>query len=291
MVLIILFYVVPHSWLFSQTFNNYVQDYTDEISKSLPFAASMGLNWSNPYIGQLLGHPVHFGVGVSLTGVYMSNAELSALGTAMGMSIDDSSIKDKQWLPNYVLAARLGGLGGLPFDFGFKFGYLPDMPMWGSLDYHSMIFGFDINYAIFISRGGGPIVVVGAGYDMLEGGVSGTAGSQPTDVAMNVIGPAHLAWKSNVFKAKALFSQPIVLTALSVFGGIDLGFSSNEVGVKFGSDRNNPIYEVAQEVSALAFSSYVGLGLEINAWHIDLDLMVNFVTFELGFNIGFRYQR
>lgn len=288
----ILFHVRSLSLLSSQTFEEQVGDFADMMNKSLPFAASMGLNWSNPYIGQLIGHPMHFGVGIALGSVFFNNTEPADLGELMGITIEDSMIQDKQWLPSYVFIGRLGGLGNIPFDFGFKFGYLPDMPLWGSLDYNTLIFGFDINYAVYISRKSGPVVVVGLGFDKLDGGANGTMATVPGGLppVVQTGMPVHFTWESNTFKIKVLFSQSLLATAFSVFGGIDLGFGSNSVGVKFGENKDSPNYEDIRELSTLVFSSLLGFGYEINAWHIDLGLMTNFVNFELGLGLSVRYQ-
>jgi hypothetical protein len=287
-----LLYLVPLSLLFSQTsFGGKLQDFADEINPSLPFAASMGLNWSSPYVGQLLGHPAHFGIGLSVTSVFMSNMETAELGEQLGITIEDSSIDYKQWLPSYVVVGRLGGFAGIPFDFGVKIGYLPDMALWGSLDYNALIFGFDVNYALFTSSGNGPVVAVGLGYDMLEGGITGTMTAIPTGVTnVTLDTPARIVWKSNTIKAKALIAQPIMTTGISILGGVDLGYSMNDVGVNIGDNKNSPDYEDMRSVSTISLSGYIGFGLEFNAWRLDANLMASFITFELGFNIGFRYQ-
>jgi hypothetical protein len=291
-LLILLFYTCSLSLLFSQTsFDEEFQNFADAMNTSLPFATSMGLGWSAPYLGPLLGHPVHFGVGVSVTGVFMSNAHVSALGEQMGITIDDSFIKDKQWLPSYVFAFRFGGVI-LPFDFGFKIGYLPDMALWGSLDYNALIFGFDFNYAVYISDDGGPIITIGAGIDKLEGGAKGTLDAVPVGVSSKVSTgtSARIAWKSSTYKAKGLLALPILGSTWSVFMGIDLGYSSNEIGVNFGDDKNNPDYENMRELTTISVSGNMGVGAELGVWRIDASIMASFTTFEIGFNLGFRYQ-
>jgi hypothetical protein len=286
-----LLYLIPLFSLFSQmSFDETVQNFADEINVSLPFAASMGLNWSSPYVGQLLGYPVHFGVGLSVSSVFMSNTEAAELGKQLGLEISESVISGKQWLPSYVVAGRLGGLGDIPFDFGFKIGYLPDIPIWGSLDYNMLIFGFDIHYALYASSENGPVVAIGLGYDILEGGATGAMTIVPAGVQnVTVNMPAHIAWESNTIKAKLLFAQPII-AGIHIMSGLELGYSMNNVGVKIGADIANPDYENMREMSTISVSGYIGFGIELNAWRIDINLMSSFITFEPGFSIGFRYQ-
>jgi hypothetical protein len=286
-----LLYLIPLFPLFSQTsFDETVQSFADGINASLPFAASMGLNWSSPYVGQLLGYPAHFGVGLSVSSVFMSNTEAAELGEQLGLEISESVISGKQWLPSYVFAGRLGGFGDIPFDFGFKVGYLPDIPIWGSLDYNMLIFGFDINYALYASSENGPVVAIGLGYDMLEGGATGAMTIVPAGVQNVTINmPAHIVWESSTIKAKVLFAQPII-AGIHIMSGLELGYGMNNVGVKIGDDIANPDYENMREVSTISVSGYIGFGIEFNTWRIDINLMSSFITFEPGFSIGFRYQ-
>jgi hypothetical protein len=293
-LLIIIWHILFLAPIFSQTasFDDQVQEFADAINPILPFAANMGLNWSTPYIGQLIGYPMHFGAGAFVGSAFMSNNEPSALGEMMGISIDESMINGKQWFPNSVIAARMGGFAGIPFDIGVKFGYLPDTALWGSLDYRSQIFGFDIHYALYALRGGGPVIAVGLGYDRLEGSVTGTVtGTVPVPGFVLMSGTsAYIVWESHTIKAQALISQTLLSTGFSFFGSIDLGVGINRAGVKFG-DRDNPEYENMKDVSAMLFSGSVGVGYEIGVLHIDASFMWNFMNFESGIGFGIRYQR
>jgi hypothetical protein len=290
--LTILFTLVSLSPIYPQTsFGDQVQKFADAMNETLPFAADLGLNWSSPYVGQLLGYPVHFGIGIGMGAVFMNNTEPAALGDLMGITIEDSFVKNKQWLPNYVLAARLGGFADIPFDIGLKFGYLPEMALWGSLEYYATTLGVEINYAL-INSNRGLTLTVGGGFDRLEGGVAGTVSNNaglPSGVTSNM--PAYLSWESNTIKVKANIAQPILVSNFTAFGGLNLGYSMNQVGVKFGDDRDNPQIEDMRDVSTLVFSGSLGLGLEVNVMRFDLSLMANLVSFELGFNFGVRFQR
>jgi hypothetical protein len=286
-----LFFLDP---LFPQTvsFDEQVQKFADAVNPTLPFAANMGLNWSTPYVGQLIGYPMHFGIGVFLGSAFMSNNEPAALGETMGISIEESMIKGKQWFPNYVVAVRVGGFAGLPFDIGAKFGLVPDTALWGSLDYNSWIIGVDIHYALYVPKGNGPVIAVSLGYDRLEGGVTGTVTTVPggtQDVTTDM--PAHIVWESNTVKAQAIISQQLLATGLSFFGSIDLGFGMNKAGVKFGHNLDSPVYKNMKDVSTLLLSGSVGVGYEIGVFRIDASFMWNFINFESGINFGIRYQR
>jgi hypothetical protein len=286
-----LFFLAP---LFSQTvsFDDQVQEFADAVNPTLPFVASTGLTWSTPYVGQLIGYPLHFGIGVFFSSSFMSNSEPAALGETMGISIEESMMKDKQWFPNYVIAGRIGGVADIPFDVGLKFGLLPDTALWGSLDYNSMIFGFDIRYAFYAPRESGPVIAVGIGYDMLEGGVTGTATIVPNGTQNVTSGmPAHIVWESHTIKAQAVFSQPLLSTGFCFFGSVDRGVGMNKAGVKFGDDVLNPVHENMKDVSTMLLSTAFGMGYEFKQFRIDANFMLNFINFESGICIGFRYQR
>jgi hypothetical protein len=285
-----LFFLVP---LFSQTvsFDEQVQKFADALNPTLPFAANMGLTWSSPYVGQLIGYPIHFGAGFFLGSTFTNNNEPAALGETLGITVSESMMKDKQWFPNYVIAARIGGFADIPFDVGAKFGSLPGMALWGSLDYNSLLFGFDIHYALYTPKGG-PVVAVGLGYDRLEGSVTGNTATVPSGASGVTAGmPAHIAWESSTVKAQALVSLPLLTTNFCFFGGIDLGVGINKAGVQFGNDINHPVYENMKDVSTMMLSGSFGMGYELNQFRIDASFMVNFINFDSGINFGFRYQR
>jgi hypothetical protein len=290
LIICYLFFLVP---LFSQTvsFDEQVQSFADAVNPTLPFAANMGLTWSSPYVGQFIGYPMHFGAGIFLGSTFTNNNEPADLGETMGITVSESMMKEKQWFPNYVIAARIGGFANIPFDLGVKFGLLSDMASWGSLDYNSLLFGFDIHYALYTPKGG-PVVAVGLGYDRLEGFVTGDTATVPGGTVGVTAGmPAHIAWESSTVKAQALVSLPLLTTNFCFFGGVDLGVGINKAGVKFGDDVNNPVYENMKDVFTMALFGSFGVGYEFKQFRIDASFMVNFINFDSGVNFGFRYQR
>jgi hypothetical protein len=184
----------------------------------------------------------------------------------------------------------MGGFADIPFDIGAKFGYLPDVALWGSLNYNSTIVGFDIHYALY-ARERGPVIAIGAGFDRLEGSVTGTVATVPSGTQRVASGmPAFIVWESSTIKAQAFVSQPLMASGFSLFGNIDFGYGANKAGVKFG-DLKSPRHENMKDVSSLLFSGAAGLGCEIGAFRIDISFMWNFINFEAGLNFGIRYQR
>jgi hypothetical protein len=278
--------MVSLSPLFSQTgFEDQVLRAAEELNGTLAFTSGMGLNWSDPYVGELLGFPAHIGVGVAMTGTFMDNVSTANLWADMGRNIDSSI-----WYPSYAITTRIGGPKGVPFDLGFKIGYLPDIPLWTDLQYNMLLYGIDVNYALFVLDNTDTTITIGVGFDYFEGAVSGTLATVPTGIAVPLGTPAHLTWESSTYKIKALIGQPILASPVSVFGGVQAGYSANTIGVKFG-DVKTPDSEVTQDLTLISFFGHFGLGLQLYEWNFDASVMINFAaTFDLGFSIGFRYQ-
>jgi hypothetical protein len=287
-------FILSFSPVFSQTpvnFYDFVQEYADAIGGNLPVAASAGNDWSTPYIGQLIGYPLHFGVGVFVSSMFFSNTPIVNLADKIGITTDGTVMKGRQWLPAYTISARIGGLGNIPFDLGVKAGYLPDIALWGSLDYHTDLFGVDLHYNLFASETG-TIIAIGAGYDNIKGGVKGVTTIAPSDMpALTPDMPVEMTWSSSVFRVKFLFSQSIWSTGIRFFGNFLAGYASTEAGIKFANANNVMVYEDTRDVSGLTLSGILGFGIELNQWYIDVSFMPNFLNFELGVSVGFRYQR
>jgi hypothetical protein len=274
--------------LFSQTvsFDKRVQNFADGLSPNLPLVAGMGLNWSTPYVGRLIGYPVHFGVGISAGSVFMDNAVMLALG----INEDASATQDKQWLPGYVIAARMGGLDNIPFDIGVKFGYLPDMPL-GEFSYNNTIVGLDIHYALHVPRNNGPSFALGLGFDRLDGGINGSTTAIPNGVPNVTLDmPVDITWASTTVKFQAFLSQKLLATSFSLFGNLDAGYSMNNVSVKIG-EKGNIVAKHSADVSSLALQIALGLSCELNVFRIDASLMWNLINFGTGVSFGFRYQQ
>jgi hypothetical protein len=289
----ILFNIVALSPLFSQTeFENQVQKFAEELNGLLAFSSGMGLNWSDPYIGELLGYPPHIGFGVAMTGAFTNQVETANLWGMMGSPRDDSST----WFPSYVFAGRMGGPRGVPFDLGFKIGYLSEITLWGDLKYHMLLLGVDVNYALFLLDDTDTTITIGFGYDQFEGALSGTLATVPAGV-VDTSGspvasgtPAHTTWTSSTYKFQVLIGQPVLESPVSVFGGLHIGYSSNTIGVKFG-DEKDPDSQTIQDLTAFSIFGHFGLSLQSAEWNYDMSIMVNFASsMDIGFNIGVRYQ-
>jgi hypothetical protein len=120
---------------------NGVVDFSEKMAKSLPFNSSLGLNWSDAYIGKIFPSvPPHFGIGGSFGFTTMDLPALKTLAGQLGYGMPFTT--DRLFFPVYTLEGRLGGFF-LPFDIGVKFGTLPSVGMWGHFRQNGIHHGRD----------------------------------------------------------------------------------------------------------------------------------------------------
>jgi hypothetical protein len=154
------------------------QQFSDDVASVLPMNSTIGLNWSDAYIGQLIALPPSLGVGITagVTGIPYDSVKKILVDTLKG---DDneipSLIKDYGLpLPAMAIDARLGGFI-LPFDIGFKFGFVPKTladQVGDNIKIDFLLVGGDIRYLLMKQRFVViPEVSVGVGYNYLKGSV------------------------------------------------------------------------------------------------------------------------
>ncbi len=216
--------------------------FADSIAAELPFNTAIGLNWADAYIGNL----PHFGFGVTL-GVTLVPFDTFAeamqplgvdLQSAMGNELSGFGFP----LPGAVLDARIGGLF-LPFDIGFKIGYIPEeakgfLPSNMNLDY--LMVGGDIRYAILEEKGWLPDVSIGIGYTYMRGNVaiSGIMGGDQ-DIAQVETGTGpvtlrlqdpdvYLNWEASTIDLKLQVSKNLLI--LTPFIGVGAAYGESTAG-------------------------------------------------------------
>jgi hypothetical protein len=88
------------------TFQADFQGFADAVANSLPVSASIGLNWSHAYIGQF----PHFGVGVSVGGMFIPYESIESIVTNLGVgsSIPQELKTHGILFPTIAAGARLG---------------------------------------------------------------------------------------------------------------------------------------------------------------------------------------
>ncbi len=160
---------------FQSGFNEFAQD----LANGTPFATSTGLGWSQAYIGQF----PHFGLGITAGVTTISGGAMQTLADAMGVTLpSDFSYASKYGLPlpGYTIDARIGGFV-LPFDIGFKLGYIPP-GTFPKVDVNYILFGLDVRYGLLKDEGWTPALSVGLGYNHMKASVNvpGFLGSNVT---------------------------------------------------------------------------------------------------------------
>ncbi|GMO53473.1 MAG: hypothetical protein Ta2G_11510 [Termitinemataceae bacterium] len=170
--------------------NDELEAFAKDYAGTAGFAASMGLAWSNMYIGQLIDQPTHWALGITLGAITQKLDSLDAManiltGTGVtgtptnplpptGGGTDDFKFSHnflgKMLFPSYTIEVRLGGLGGrVPFDLGLKFGFLPALPLIGistveltdDFNIANMLVGGDLRFSIMQDMGYRPALSLG----------------------------------------------------------------------------------------------------------------------------------
>jgi len=227
-----------------------MNSFSESIAKALPFNSTVGLNWSDAYIGQLIDAPPHFGLGMTVGVTSLNSAAISSILDSFGAGGININLPVLGFpLPAYTFEARLGGFG-IPFDLGFKFGTLDTskMKMFDglfpddmSLDY--LLIGGDFRYALIDSKGFPVKLSIGLGFNHLRGGIKAKLGEGMTSTFDDGIGNSAtlkidapilgLTWKTNVIEAKVHISFPLVV--ITPYVGIGASYSWSEAGYQVKS--------------------------------------------------------
>ena len=231
--------------------------FADDLSAALPFASTLGLNWSDSYIGQF----PHLGVGMSVGAVGLPAEAFGAVLGAMTGGAADADLLSflpaelQPYLdqfgmpfPSAVAEARIGGFA-LPFDIGLKVGLIPDQVDLGSvlpaglaIDY--LVYGADVRFKLIEEKGLIPELSVGGGYNYLSGGVAfqtqdpiSIGGFEVPDPAnptetlyydINLSAPElRFNWETSVFDVKAQISKKILF--ITPYLGIGATFGTSRV--------------------------------------------------------------
>lgn len=221
-----------------EVFVDQFDEFVNNIASTLPFNSSIGLNWSDAYIGQF----PHFGAGVTVGATFMPSTDVDMLLGAFELSLDDikqPEIKDfisnlGMPFPAVIADGRIGGFA-LPFDIGVKVGYLPpDFQIPGApdnlvIDY--LLLGADVRFNLLKGALIIPSVSVGGGLTYQDSAFS-IPGILGSDVELTNIGgetlemtdPAlSLNWQTLVIDAKAQASWNLLIFTPYIGAGASYG--------------------------------------------------------------------
>ena len=326
-VVMLVLAVVSGGTVFAQTdiagleeFEGAFSGFSEEFAKSLPMHSTIGLNWSDAYVGQLLPVP-SFGVGITAgaTEIPLSVFEdlSSDLATTGGDLGDLPSVGIL--LPGYAFDARVGGLV-LPFDVGLKFGTIGSLEL-GDVEAEYTNFGVDVRYAV-LDGGVLPKVSVGVGYNYLAGRVATPLGFGNTTLASVdaadgnsydvVLSDPQLDfdWTANVFDVKAQVSKSFLIVEPHFGLGADFGSAETNTGLTSdvsidgapsgitvddlesvaGVTIGDQGISLGSDVSTFSLRAFGGMSLNLTVLRFDLGVMYNLTSGSLGGTLGARFQ-
>jgi len=266
-------------------FDNALEGFLTEITDALPDSAVVGGTWSDAYIGQLIGVPPHFGIGVAAGITRFPVAELSKAVKLTGMDFPSDTL----FLPNAAVEARIGGFI-LPFDAGVRFGMIPSMNIPGqdiSIQYFNI--GADVRYALI--KGGlvKPDLSLGLGYTY----TSGEIGYEFDAAALAGVGaygsaPGTLAttFSTGVIETKLQISKSLVIITPYAGAGLYMAMSKADYTVK------TDVASTKDSVEETSYGARVFGGLSFNILLLKLDItgMYNVMSQNWGVNLGTRIQ-
>jgi hypothetical protein len=295
-----------------------VDAFSSKLADSLPFNASMGLNWSDAYIGKFLDLPPHFGVGISGGITSLDSVAFGDLLDNFGVSLP----LDQMLLPAYVVEGRLGGFF-LPFDVGVKFGALPQVDFGDRLKIDYLLAGADVRFAVMEGNLILPKLSVGVGFNFLKSMLTAPLGS---GVSFNVASKslelsqpeAVFSWETKSIDLKAQLSKSFAIITPYVGLGASYAWSSAGYSVdsklKYGGQAvdSSAISEIKDtlanagvqgldninangfssiiNVEGWAFRAFGGISLNVLLIRFDLTGMYNFADSNYGVTLGVRVQ-
>jgi hypothetical protein len=302
-----------------------IEDFAKDLAGVLPINSSIGLNWNDAYIGQILDTPPHFGVGI--TGGF-STLPYKTIETL----VEDAMGGDSQDIPSFIrtmgvpipaaaIDARIGGFV-LPFDIGLKFGYI-DLDIEDvKVDY--LLLGADLRYRVLEQTALIPKISVGAGFNYMKSNVtmsnalgSGVTIDTSSDLSsygitnISLSAPdlyLEMATKVIDFKVQASWKALIFEPSLGL--GVSYGMSEVSVGAEstlsangggsvddaitrlsaLGYDIDGTSVGYTKKVNAFAYRLFGGVGFNLMVFRIDLGLLYGLNTGSWGATLGARVQ-
>lgn len=302
------------------------EDFASGVAGALPLNSSIGLNWSSAHIGQVLGFPPRFGIGLTMGATTLP---YSALGSA----VDDLGASDLKDVPfaevlglpiaGYTVDARIGGFI-LPFDVGLKVGGIPantsvPVPGLGTVDMDYLLVGGDVRYRVVEERGPLPTVSVGVGFNYLRGkiGIDGVLGDvtiqsvETSEGTVDVLleDPSlEFEWSSRVLDFKVQASKDILI--LTPYLGLGASYAWSEAGggvrtrlnVDGGTEEQRQAvidefdqfdtdgFSVASNVQGFGLRTFGGFSVNVLIARLDFTLMYDFLGQNIGATTGARIQ-
>jgi hypothetical protein len=299
------------------------------MNLSLPFNSTIGLNWSDAYIGST---PPHFGIGITTGFTTMNFDSISKLMGQFGTDIKlgNASTFENSGLPvpGYTVEARIG-VAAIPLDFGLKFGYLPPgifESLTGTFSskqafgFKNMLVGVDVRYAPLIKKVSPLRFSVGLGFNYMEGGITAdlpdnlpfafyTPSTPPTSIeqifSTTDDSQLGIVWRTLTLEVKMQVSFSFKI--ITPYAGVGASYAFSRAGYRVEESETKDSY--AEELKSLGLTgvsetgfesikkfnsfnarAFGGLSFNLALFRIDLTGMYNVTGGNIGATIGFRFQ-
>ncbi|GMO46967.1 MAG: hypothetical protein Ta2B_28800 [Termitinemataceae bacterium] len=210
--------------------------FSDNYAGMAGFMASLGLTWSQLYIGQLVDMSPNWGLGLSFGGTTLKLDHIDVLSEGLTGSQINHDFLDKLVMPSYVLEARIGGFNWVPFDIGIKWGWLPTVPiMADDFSVENINYGIDFRYALSRDWGYFPAISIGFEIDREEGKVSHSSidsivDSSGTTVITTDDATTFITYEAWVIDFKLGVAKTFFYPSISIFAGLKAGASFTKSG-------------------------------------------------------------
>lgn len=262
-------------------FKGSLKNFLADINLSLPDSTLSGVTWSDAYIGQFIGVPPHFGVGLA-TGV----SRFRVAGLAKTLDLVGSELPMNELIfPTIALEGRIGGFI-LPFDIGLRFGFLPEVQI-KDIGLKYLHYGADIRYALLKQNLVLPNISLALGYYRTSGALSYVfTAAEITDV--NILGvtdkPETLSidFQTNVIDGRLQVSKSFFI--VTPYAGFGLSYDITDSSYTLISETDTASEKRWQ------YRVFGGLSFNIAVVKIDLSGMYNFKSENWGANLGLRVQ-
>ncbi|HKL86959.1 MAG TPA: hypothetical protein VJ861_11565 [Treponemataceae bacterium] len=263
-------------------FNDALTGFLGEVNDALPDNAVVGGTWSDAYIGQIVGIPPHFGIGLA---VGVSQFPVKALKEAVALTGAKLPIEELG-LPNVALEGRIGGFI-LPFDIGFRVGGLPKQTLKGA-GLELLNFGVDVRYALLKDNLIMPGISVGLGYYHSSGAISYTFNTTQLTAVEIPAGytvedqELKIDFGTNVIEAKAQVSKNLIF--ITPYAGAAVYTAITESTYTLASETNTA------NKSSFGMRVFGGTSINLLVLKLDVSGMYNVLSQNWGGNVGLRVQ-
>lgn len=261
-------------------FKDGLHAFLDDINLSLPDSTLSGVTWSDAYIGQFIGVPPHFGVGLA-TGV----SRFRVAGLAKTLDLVGSELPMNELIfPTIALEGRLGGFI-LPFDIGLRFGFLPEVQI-KDIGLKYLHYGADIRYALLKQNLVLPNISLALGYYGTSGALSYVF--NPAEITkVNGLTSTNdetlaIDFQTNVIDARLQVSKSFLV--VTPYAGFGLSYDITDSSYTLISETDTASEKRWQ------YRAFGGLSFNIAVVKIDLSGMYNFKSENWGANLGLRVQ-